>query len=153
MPGAGTNLHAYWDVGAVLAIGKNAADIARTLDVAVTDAKVKSWDEGNPRTWAMESFELSKSDVYDLPSLPTCDAAGSVALTAAYQKEAAHEASRQLTKAGVRLAGLLNQALGEQLPGPVAGGAAAAAAPRSSFKGSSSTPRNFTSTEIKSRSD
>ncbi len=107
------NLHAYWDVGAVVAMGRNALEIARTLDETVTDAELKFWSEGTPRTWAMESFELGKVEVYDLASLPTCDAPGTVALTAAYETRAADDAATQLAKAGVRIASLLNGALAQ----------------------------------------
>ena len=107
------NLHAYWDVGSVEALGGSAAEIAGKLDAGVTAADVKRMAAGSPRSWAMESFDLGKRDAYALSIRPTCGGgAESVALSAAYQAQAQKDAAAQLLKAGVRMASLLNRALG-----------------------------------------
>jgi hypothetical protein len=60
----------------------------------------------------MESYPLAKKDVYALPSRPVCNDHGSDALSPAYQAQAKTDAALQLQKAGVRIAAVLNQALG-----------------------------------------
>jgi hypothetical protein len=60
----------------------------------------------------METFQLSVKDAYALPSRPTCSDHGSVTLNAAYEAQAKRDAAVQLEKAGVRMAVLLNRALG-----------------------------------------
>jgi hypothetical protein len=106
------NLHAYWDVTVINALGTNAEQIAAALDAAITPDEVTRWNQGTVRAWAMEVFQLSVKDAYSLKALPTCSAPGSIALTAAYQAQARIDAAEQIKKAGIRMAGLLNQALG-----------------------------------------
>ena len=110
--GHDANLHAYWDTGVVEALGGSAGAIAADLDARITPADRTTWAAGTPRTWAMESFQLGRKDAYALPSRPTCADHGSVALTAAYQATARRDAALQLEKAGVRMAAMLNRALG-----------------------------------------
>jgi hypothetical protein len=111
-PAGETNLHAYWDIGTVDSLGSSADQIAAKLDARLTPDDLKAWSAGTPQSWAMESFDLARRDAYALSSLPTCRAHGSVDLPAAYQAEAKKDAAEQLLKAGIRMAGLLNRALG-----------------------------------------
>jgi hypothetical protein len=53
-----------------------------------------------------------RQDAYNLPSKRTCAAPGSITLTPAYQAQAKIDAPRQLQIAGMRLAFVLNAALG-----------------------------------------
>ena len=110
--GQETNLHAYWDVGTVNVLGSNPAAIAQQLNAAITPAQVNEWSQGTVRSWALETFAVGKRDAYHLPSLPTCAAPGSIALSADYIKTAQDDANLQLRRAGVRMAALLNKALG-----------------------------------------
>jgi len=110
--GQETNLHAYWDVGTVDAQGASAAVIAAKLNAAISKTQVKSWAKGTTRSWALQAFALGKRDAYHLPTLPTCASPGKVALTAAYEKAAITDAKLQLRRAGIRMALLLNKALG-----------------------------------------
>jgi hypothetical protein len=110
--GRDTNLHAYWDTGAVEALGGSPSAIAASLGARITPAQARAWSSGNPRAWATESFQLATKDAYALPSRPTCNDHGAVALSAAYQAEARKDAALQLEKAGVRMAVMLNRALG-----------------------------------------
>ncbi len=109
--GQAKNLHAYWDTGVVEPLGTSAQDIAARLDGQITLAQAKAWSGGDPKSWAMESFQLSRSDAYKLPARPTCSDHGSVALSTAYQAMAQRDAAVQLEKAGIRIAFLLNRAL------------------------------------------
>ena len=111
--GAQNNLHAYWDVSVVNALGQSAAQIAGRLDANLSAADLKEWTAGSPRSWAMDSFEIGRRDVYALPSTPTCQSRGSVALSPAYRTQAEKDAATQLLRAAVRLAALLNATLSE----------------------------------------
>jgi hypothetical protein len=110
--GAQNNLHAYWDVSVVTALGQSAAQIADQLDARLRAADIKEWTQGTPRNWAMDTFEIGRLDAYALASTPTCQSGGSVALSPAYQRQAEKDAVTQLLKASVRLAAVLNAALG-----------------------------------------
>jgi hypothetical protein len=110
--GRQSNLHAYWDAGVIGASGETAQHIADRLDKDITAEQMKEWGAGNSHAWAMESFELARHDAYALPSLPTCQSPGTVALSPIYQAQAQKDAAVQLRKAAIRMAGLLNWALG-----------------------------------------
>jgi hypothetical protein len=106
------NLHAYWDNGTVESLGDSPRTIAAALDAQISPREIADWARGDIEAWAMESFSLSRKDVYVLASRPTCREHGAVALTHEYQATASKDAALQLEKAGVRLAVLLNRALG-----------------------------------------
>ena len=105
------NLHAYWDTAVVEAMGGSAADTAARLDSQISPADLTAWGRGDARSWAMESFALSKKDAYALPSRPGCGDHAFIALSASYQTAAKADAARQLQKAGVRIAMVLNRDL------------------------------------------
>jgi len=109
-----TNLHAYWDVAAVESLGTSAVQIANKLDASLDAARIENWGQGTPRTWALDTFEVGRSDAYALASKPTCQDGGSVSLSSEYQARAGKDAAVQLSKAAVRLAAVLNAALGSQ---------------------------------------
>jgi hypothetical protein len=106
------NLHAYWDVAVVEALGLSASQIADKLDASLGAADFKQWTSGTPQSWVLDTFEVGRRDVYALPSLPTCANGGSVSLPSEYQLQAKKDAAAQLLKAAVRLAAVLNTALG-----------------------------------------
>ena len=81
--GAQNNLHAYWDVTVVNALGQSAAQIADQLDAHLSAGDIKDWTAGSPQSWAMDTFEIGRRNAYALPSMPTCQSGGSVALTPA----------------------------------------------------------------------
>jgi hypothetical protein len=110
---AQNNLHAYWDVSVVNALGHSAAQIADQLDARLSAGDIKAWTQGSPQTWAMDTFEIGRRDAYALPATPTCQSGGSVALTPAYHAQAEKDAATQLLKAAVRTAAVLNEALGK----------------------------------------
>ena len=106
------NLHAYWDTGVLQPLGDSPVDIAMRLDREITPEKIQAWSTVDAKAWALESFNLAKTVAYDLPSKPTCDDHGMVVLSSAYQAAARQAAIVQLEKAGVRIAHVLNSALG-----------------------------------------
>jgi hypothetical protein len=110
--GVDTNLHAYWDVGAVATLGRSAPEIAARLNADISQDDLNSWTQGDARSWAQESFALGQKDAYAIVNRPTCQSPGSTALTADYQTQAQEDAALQIERAAVRIAGLLNAALG-----------------------------------------
>ncbi len=107
------NLHSYWDTVAVEAIDPDADRLARTLAAEITPAQRKAWEQGDPRTWAMESFAVAQVSVYTIGSKPGCASdTAPIALPDGYDDKARTVVAEQLKKAGVRLAFELNRALG-----------------------------------------
>jgi hypothetical protein len=110
--GQASNLHGFWDVDVVEALGHSPEQIADKLDARLAAADHAGWAQGTAKSWAMESFELARRDVYALPSVPTCLHRGFVALSPEYEARAQKDAATQLLKAGLRIATVLNEALG-----------------------------------------
>jgi S1/P1 Nuclease len=106
------NLHAYWDSGTVNALGSDAATVAQQLNASISEAQADRWSNGTTLSWALETYEMAKRDTYHLPNLPTCSARGNVALPQAYVDQAVIDTKLQLQRAGIRMAWLLNKALG-----------------------------------------
>ena len=110
--GQAANLHAYWDVDVVEALGDSPGQIADRLDRNITRGEKRKWAEGTAASWAMESFDIGRRDAYALATLPTCQRHGSVTLSAKYRAQAQKDAATQLLKAAIRMATVLNGALG-----------------------------------------
>jgi S1/P1 Nuclease len=111
MPGvpAGT-LHHYWDIEFVEQLGSNPTRIAAALRERISVTDSRDWCHGTPSDWAFESFRTAKDDAYG--RLPPTNARGLYRLTDAYVAMANRDVTVQLSKAGVRLACLLNETLG-----------------------------------------
>jgi hypothetical protein len=103
------SLHHYWDTEFVARLGANETEIAQRLLTKITAAQRAKWSIGTPITWAMESFSVAKSHAYG--QLPAPSTADHYELSAAYVADATTVTAEQLSKAGVRLAHVLNQAL------------------------------------------
>jgi hypothetical protein len=65
-----------------------------------------------PSAWAQEAFQVAMDDAYG--QLPAPNARGSYRLTDDYVTTATDDVSQQLSKAGVRLAFILNRTLRKQ---------------------------------------
>jgi hypothetical protein len=104
------NLHAFWDTQFVQALGADPRTIANSLIAKITPAEKAGWETGKTEQWAMDSYAVSKQVAYG--ALPAPGQDGEYALTSAYETKAKAAAADQLSKAGVRLASLLNRALG-----------------------------------------
>ncbi len=102
-------LHAYWDTQFVQRLGQDPGEVADMLINNITDAQVQEWSQGTPSDWAMESFAAGRDHAYGM--LPQPNSKGSYRLTAAYINDATNVVATQLSKAGVRLANVLNDAL------------------------------------------
>jgi hypothetical protein len=103
------NLHHFWDTEFVDQLGTDAKTIASDLIGHITKNQQTQWQAGNPTDWARESFAVAQSDAYG--QLPPPNSHGSFLLTDDYVSMATNDVSLQLSKAGVRLAMILNQAL------------------------------------------
>jgi hypothetical protein len=102
-------LHHFWDTDFVDQLGPDPKRIAAMLNARISAADVSTWARGMPSDWALESFKVAKDDAYG--QLPTPNARGSYRLPDSYIAMATRDVASQLSKAGVRLAFMLNQAL------------------------------------------
>jgi hypothetical protein len=103
------NLHHFWDTEFVDQLGPAPKSIASDLIGHITPAQQRQWQAGSPTDWAQETFQVAKDDAYG--QLPPPNARGSFRLTDDYIGVATEDVATQLSKAGVRLAFLLNSAL------------------------------------------
>jgi len=85
--------------------------VAGSLIAKISDAQAKQWASGAPADWAQEAFAFAKSDANG--KLPVAGPGGSHHLTAAYITDSSGVAAQQLSRAGVRLTFVINQALGQ----------------------------------------
>ena len=85
----------------------NPSALAAELERRITDQDRAAWVKGSIEDWVMEGHRVAQTGAYG--DLGTENPA---LITAAYQKEAGRVIQIQLDKAGVRLAYLLNGALG-----------------------------------------
>jgi nuclease S1 len=106
---ATNNLHHDWDTEFVARLGADDTEIAQRLIAKITDSERARWSAGTPADWALETYAVAKSHAYGL--LPPPESPYHYELTAAYVADATGVTAEQLSKAGVRLAFVLNQAL------------------------------------------
>ena len=103
------NLHHFWDTEFVDQLETDPKSIASDLIGHISRNQEREWAAGGPSDWAKESFQLAKGDAYGL--LPEPNTRGSFRLTDEYVTTATQDVAIQLSKAGVRLAFVLNNAL------------------------------------------
>lgn len=106
---ASNSLHHYWDTEFVNMLGSSESAIAQSLIANITDAQRAQWSAGTADDWAMESFTLAQNHAYGLLPAPT--STNHYSLPASYVTDAKSVVATQLSKAGVRLAFVLNNAL------------------------------------------
>lgn len=107
--GSTGKLHGFWDNQFVALQGQNETTIANKLIKKITKAKRAQWAKGTANDWAIETYGVSKVNTYG--PLPAPDATGTYTLSASYVTNAKGVVAGQLSKAGVRLAFVLNNAL------------------------------------------
>jgi hypothetical protein len=114
----GSNLHSAWDTCLVLkAVGEDVGGAVTELMKTITPARIESWNHSNPMDWANESFAIVEQarTEYCIRQGASCDhPSGKVKIDAAYVAVNTPVVREQLQKAGVRLAHLLDTALGKQ---------------------------------------
>jgi hypothetical protein len=103
------NLHHDWDTEFVARLGSSGTEIAQKLIGGITDAERTRWARGTATDWALESYAVGKAHAYGL--LPAPNGPADYALSDQYVSDATAVTAEQLSKAGVRLAFVLNQAL------------------------------------------
>jgi hypothetical protein len=107
------NLHGFWDTHFVEAIARPPAALAQQRIAQITQEQAAEWRQGTPDDWAMEAFNIAFDDVYGQPPL-----SGNAHLDEAYVARAEKDVALQLSRAGVRLAAVLNRALGKEMAAP-----------------------------------
>jgi hypothetical protein len=105
------NLHFYWDVVLVHELGDSAPQVAYALWQRIGPRELAAWRRGRPQDWALESFGLAQRVAYG--ELPEPTERGRYQLSAAYMRASREVVALQLSRAGVRLAWSLEQALGQ----------------------------------------
>lgn len=106
-----TNLHAVWDTNVVAALGQNPDQVASGLAAQIGPGDETAWRRGSPADWANECFGIAKRTIYSTLHGEGGTAAP-IVLPPDYAARERSVTSVQLEKAGVRLAALLNTALG-----------------------------------------
>ena len=106
------NLHRYWDTVVLQSLGDDPQAAADALVRRITPDNRTAWEGGDPQSWALEGFDISRDQVYTIGSKPGCTSDPSaIGLPPGYEDAARQTAGVQLQKAGVRLAVILNRAL------------------------------------------
>jgi hypothetical protein len=97
------NLHSTWDTGLIAHAGRSEPDYVADLEKLISSRNLQREANGTPETWANESFHLAqKVWLHD---------GGEV--DEAYFRKNIASLDERLALAGLRLAALLNQALGK----------------------------------------
>ena len=119
-------LHHHWDVTFVERIagrpgrpGFTAAQIAKALPTLSAGEIAEARLPADPRRWALESFALARDHAYGALPVPVAagDGSGPVYLLGpGYVEKATELTARQLSKAGLRLAALLDRVFAEVPP-------------------------------------
>jgi hypothetical protein len=104
------NLHHFWDVEFVERLGTDPRQVAAAIVAGISDERRRAWSQGTVSDWVMETFALAHKDAYGL--LPGPSANSVYLLDTSYVDAAVKDVQMQLARAGVRLAAVLNKALG-----------------------------------------
>ena len=111
------NLHAAWDTCLVLrAVGDDVNEAATELMKTITPTRIENWNQSEPKDWANESFVIAEQaqTKYCVREGVSCDLpAGKVTIDAPYVVANTPIVREQLQKAGIRLAHMLDAALGK----------------------------------------
>jgi hypothetical protein len=120
---ADVNLHHVWDTDELelLMTDYNVTDehaIAEALIASISTAQAESWVAATAEQMAWESYRIAITTVY--PAVPYQDFCGAkeaasieTDLSLSYEKDGSKVVQKQLMKAGVRLAAMLEAALGD----------------------------------------
>ncbi len=98
------------------AVGEDASGAATELMKTITPARIESWTHSAPMDWANKSFAIAEQarTEYCIRQGASCNhPADKVNIDAAYVAVNAPVIREQLQKAGVRLAHMLDAALGK----------------------------------------
>jgi len=110
-----TNLHAVWDSGLIEHTGKDVDTLASDLLSKLNATKTAKWTAVlDPSDWATESHGLAVSYAYAHPNGTAVVANENLGTD--YYDDGIEIVNEQLSKAGVRLAAVLNRALSKAQP-------------------------------------
>jgi S1/P1 Nuclease len=104
-------LHGFWDTQFVDGIATPPTALAKKLLAQIQPSDASTWATGSPEDWQKEAFAVAKADSYDLPPLSQDKTEH---LSASYVTKAEKDVSLQLSRAGIRLASVLNKSLGSE---------------------------------------
>lgn len=96
----GTNLHALWDSGLINYSGLTFTEMATALD-NVSNDHIREWQRDELSKWLFESYQIS-AQLYQ-------EVEGKTSLDYTYYPSHSKLYQERIQKAGIRLAGLLNQ--------------------------------------------
>jgi hypothetical protein len=106
-----SNLHKVWDTSLLVhSVGdRSLSDYATSLGSRITAAQRAAWRQGDPRVWANQSHRVAVTHAYagvaaDGPATP---------LDVTYVAKNQRVVDEQLSRAGIRLAKILNEAFAE----------------------------------------
>ncbi len=104
-------LHSYWDHLLEEKPVEVPRDLAARLESRISPQDLARWQSGTAADWAFESYLIAKNDIYsELPQGPARSGWDAPDLPRDYRGGAMRLiVDRQLEKAGIRLAWLLNQ--------------------------------------------
>ena len=105
-----TNLHRVWDHDLIFLEGKSQQQYARRLNRSITLGNKKQWVGGTPDDWSNESRALVLDFGYRLQFSDRRD------LSPDYIRGGRAIVEKQLQRAGIRLAGMLNRLFKTKLP-------------------------------------
>jgi hypothetical protein len=114
-PYGSINLHAIWDVHMVRRLISERGGERAIVSVPLSEGDRETWEKGSISDWIGESHRLAKEVAYPLlpvPSACSSKIAGVVAIDQTYYSKASPVIEIQIRKAGIRLARVLNGALG-----------------------------------------
>jgi mono/diheme cytochrome c family protein len=105
------DLFTFWDSIVVtrLAHGRSSVEVAADLQSRISPALERQWASRAPQLWALQAYQLGVDRAYGM--VRAYDEQGRAALQEPEIEQAVNIAALQLSRAGVRLAYVLNEAL------------------------------------------
>jgi hypothetical protein len=101
-----TNLHSLWDNLVEIKAAEDPATLGDELNRMISSTEKQKWSSGTIEDWAIESYSVAKNEIYS--SLPS-----DISLPKNYHSKMRPICDKQLEKAGVRLAKILEDIFGK----------------------------------------
>ncbi len=103
------DLFDYWDSAYVNALGPDPKQVAQTLITQLANTDLRLWASGAPQLWALEAHQLGVDRAYGISG--AVNDKGQIALPDTDVAKGVKTVGLQLSRAGVRLAYILNTSL------------------------------------------
>jgi nuclease S1 len=104
-------LHSIWDTALVDEIGDDSSEVAEKAVSDISDQEMRDWSRGTPQASAEESFKVARDFIY-ARSRGVNTKQTPIILPPSYADDATPIVTERIAMAGVRLAFVINQALG-----------------------------------------